>query len=144
MDKDEAIQLFERIRTALPHLSMDLRAADSNVDASMAIPVQSCLSFAVHLYLDSNALHMTAGEKLWLEWFPPDNQTVVEQYRDAALGVLSGEYRIVEYFRGTRAVKALLQRPNGDSWETIGTSGGLGRWRSWGARVSNVLQASRA
>ena len=92
------------------------------VDIKMDIPEQKGLKFKICLYLDNrDELHINAGDHFWLEWFPCTKPERVEQFTDAVIGLISGRYRILEHYRGKRAVKAELQAPNGDDWKTIGT-----------------------
>jgi hypothetical protein len=87
----------------------------------MRIPAQPGLRFDVELNLQNrDELHVSAGA-LWVEWFPCTHPAEAEAYFDAVAGLLSGRLRILEHRRGTRAVKAELQRPSGSDWETIAT-----------------------
>jgi hypothetical protein len=121
METSEASKLFESLRVALPALRMETEALNSGIDLSMRVPVQDQLPFEVDLALSNNVLHLTAGDALWLEWSPATDPAVVERYRDAVLGLLSGRYRIVEYGDGSVTVKAELQRPIAGEWDPLGT-----------------------
>ena len=103
------------------------------------IPQQNGMSFKVNLYLEGDELHLCAGDLLWLEWFPCNESEIVQKFFDAVRGVLTGKYRILEYYRFGRGVKALLQRPGSVGWETIGTSSSGMFPISWGIRTK-VLQ----
>jgi hypothetical protein len=118
------IRLFEEIRDAFPHLSMQLDLEPAQVDLDMDIPQQQGLAFNVNLNLQGDELHLSAGA-FWLEWFPSTNPEVVQAYREAVLSLVSGAYRILEHHRGGRPFKAELQKPIGASWQTIGT------WYGW-------------
>ena len=50
---------------------------------------------------------------------PCGKEDVSQQFVDAVCGLLSGEYRLVEYWRRGKAVKAELQRPIGDEWQKV-------------------------
>ena len=142
VDRVQVVRLFEQIRSRFPHLEMDLQLEHPDVDLNMDIPLQSGLGFEVNLNLQGDELHLSAGS-FWLEWFPCTDPGVVERYRDAVTGPLSGRYRILEYCLGNRAVKAQLQRQEGDGWCTIGTWGNLGLFVPWPRRkrvLQNVLQ----
>jgi hypothetical protein len=121
MDKKAAIQLLSDLQAAFPSLKSTLRRDDPNVDAMLATPAQEGFPFELCLYHVGDELHLTAGEGFWLEWFPSSWPKVVEDYREAASGLLSGRYRVVEYRRRGRPVKAYLQEPKGKRWRTIGS-----------------------
>jgi len=99
---------------------------------------QSCLAFDVILNLQGDELHLSAGA-FWLEWFPCTDLEVVARYQDAVTGLLSGRYRILESAIGNRVVKAQLQRPDSDRWQTIGTWCNLGVLLPW-PRSTQILQ----
>ncbi len=114
-----ALSTFEKIRSAFPALTMNLVFDDAHVDLAMDIPAQPRLSFTVDLNLQNrDELHLSASA-LWVEWFPCTNSKKVDQYFEAVSGLLSGRFRILEHWRGRRVVKAELQRPWKDGWETI-------------------------
>jgi hypothetical protein len=117
---------------------VELFLDDPAVDVSMDIPKQDGLDFDVNLNLQNHdELHLSAG-KLWVSWFPCTDPERVASYRDSVHGLLSGTYRIVEHYRGTRPVKAQLQRPDGEGWKTISTSSMLFAL-PWG-RSKRVIQ----
>jgi len=118
IDKDKMLEVFLRIRDAFPDLTMHFDVEPAQVDIYVAIPEQQGLAFPVDLNLQGDELHLSAGE-FWQEWFPCTQPEVVEQYVAAVSGLLSGEDRIVEHLRGTKVLKAELQRPNAAEWETI-------------------------
>jgi hypothetical protein len=120
VDRAAVVLLFDELRSAFPHLRMDLLLEHEHVDLMLDIPEQVGMDFAVNLNLQGDELHMSAGA-FWLEWFPCTEPAVVAEYRTAVLGLVAGRYRIVESWLGQRAVHARLQRPNGDGWQTIGT-----------------------
>ena len=138
VDQAAMIRLFEEIRDAFPALSMHLDPEPAQVDLNMNIPQQPGLAFDVNLNLQGDELHLSAGV-FWLEWFPCTRPDVVEAYREAVYGLVSGAYRIHEHYRGRRPFKAELQRPRAEGWETIGT------WYGWAwpfprRTVAKVLQ----
>ena len=138
VDTSAMIRLFEGIRDAFPWLSMRLDREPAQVDLSMDIPRQPGLAFDVNLNLQGDELHLSAGA-FWLEWFPCTRPDVVDAYREAVHGLISGAYRIREQYRGGKAFKAELQRPDRDGWQTIGT------WYGWAwplprRTVEKVLQ----
>jgi len=114
-----ALAIFGKIQTAFPKLAMDLHLHPEHVDLELLIPTQSGLTVPVKLNLQGDELHMNAAS-FWLEWFPCHNEVVQARYFRAVTGFLSGELRILEYRRGNRVVKAVLQEPDGNEWKTIG------------------------
>jgi hypothetical protein len=97
--------------------------ADPNVDVSVQIPAQPELGFEVNLNLqNADELHLAAAEMFWCSWFPSSDPAVRERYREAVTGLLSGQHRIVEYWRFGRPVKADLQAPSAQGWRTIARS----------------------
>ena len=114
---DIAREVLDEIRESFPDLEM--RYSESHIgEPELEIPSQPGLLFDVALYLYGDVLNMCAGS-FWGEWFPCRDSEVVSRYIDAVSGVIAGEYRIVEYTRNGRTLKALLQRPKGDGWENI-------------------------
>ena len=125
VDREAVIRLFQEIQAAFPRLTMKLERDHPHVDFNMDIPRQAGLQFDVNLNLQNiDELHLSAGH-FWLEWFPCTDEGIVNAFREAVCGVLSGEFRVLEHYRGKRAVKAELQRPSGEGWKTIGT------WSTW-------------
>jgi len=120
VDIQEVVQLFKEIQGAFPHLEMKLELRPPHVDLNMDIPKQQGLKFDVNLNLQGDELHLSAGH-FWLEWFPCTDEEIVKAFREAVRGVLSGEFRILEHYRGKRAIKAELQSHSGQGWKTIGT-----------------------
>jgi len=113
------LSTFERIRAAFPALAMKLDLHPQHVDLAMDIPAQPRLSFNVDLNLQNlDELHLVASS-LWVEWFPCTDPKKVDDYFEAVSGLLSGEFRILEHWRGKRAVRAELQRPSSGGWKTI-------------------------
>jgi hypothetical protein len=91
------------------------------VEISITMPVQPGLSHEVWLCLQNrDELGFSVGH-FYIEVFPCTKSGRVEKYLDAVTGFLSGKYRILEHYRGTRCYKAKLQRPEGDRWRTIAT-----------------------
>jgi hypothetical protein len=114
-----ALSTFERIRTAFPALTMKLDLHPEDIDLAMDIPAQPGLSFRVDLNLQNlDELHLVASA-LWVEWFPCTDPKKVEDYFEAVSGLLSGQFRILEHWRGKRVVRAELQRPHDGGWKTM-------------------------
>jgi hypothetical protein len=138
VDREAIVRLFRELQDAFPHLRMQLQLQDRHVDLNMDIPPQPGLAFFVNLNLQGDELHLSAGS-FWLEWFPCTRPAIVDQYRDAVTGLLSGRYRILEHYIGAWAVRAQLQRPEAEGWQTIGTWANLGAAVPW-PRRRRVLQ----
>jgi hypothetical protein len=114
-----ALSTFERTRAAFPALVMNLDLHPEHLDVAMDIPAQPGLLFDVHLNLQNiDELHLCAAA-FWFEWFPCTYPEKVEKYFEAVSGLLSGQFRILQYWRGKRVVKARLQCPSHGEWKTI-------------------------
>lgn len=135
-----ALCTFEKIQAAFPALSMKLDLHPAQLDLAMEIPAQSGLPFDVHLNLQNlDELHLSASA-LWYEWFPCTNPKKVERYFEAVSGLLSGEFRILEHWRGKRPVKAQLQRPSGGGWENVATWLDVSAVVPWPRKSYKVVQ----
>jgi hypothetical protein len=119
-NKENVIALFNAIISDFPNLSMRFEPDPKNVDVSIDIASQPGLPFDINLNLQGDELHLVAGS-IWNEWFPGTDPKVIEDYREAFYGLLSGQYRIVEQYLGTHLVKAKLQKPQHGKWNTIAT-----------------------
>lgn len=73
-------------------------------------------------------LHLNIGAHFWCEWFPCDQEAVVDEYRDAVEGFLDGRYRVVDYFKGHKCYKSELQGTENGRWQSVATSRHLGGW----------------
>ncbi len=113
---------IDQIRSKFPNMRVDVRKEASRVDAEARIPVQPGVAFPMSLSPQNrDELHLGAGH-LWLEWFPVGRQDVFEGFVDAVLGLITGNYRIVESYLFGAVVRARLERPNAvGGWETITT-----------------------
>jgi hypothetical protein len=118
---DIAFSTFERIRAAFPALAMKLDLYPKHVDLAMDIPAQPGLSFDVHLNLQNLDELCVEASAFWFEWFPCTKPKRVEEYFEAVSGLLSGQFRILEHWRGKQLAKAQLQRPSDGGWKTIAT-----------------------
>jgi hypothetical protein len=114
------------IRARFPTLHIDVEAEPRDVDALATIPAQGGLEFEVGMNLQNlDELHLTASH-LWVEWFPCGEPAVFQRFLEAAIGLISGQYRILESYVLGKAVKAELQRPIQEDWETVATWSNLG------------------
>ena len=139
-NKDIAMELFDRIREAYPSLAMNLDPEPGEVELSFAIPAQEGLEFSIALNLQNNdELHLCAGE-LWVSWFPCEKESVSERFYVAVTGLLSGQNRIVEHWRGKRCVKAELQELKRGRWQVLATSSGSLPFPFPWKKTTNVLR----
>jgi|ERR1700722_2474246 hypothetical protein len=135
-----ALSTFEKLKERFPALSMNLDLRHAHVDVAMDIPAQPGLSFKVHLNLQNrDELHLVASA-FWCEWFPCTNPKKVERYVEAVSGLLSGEFRILEHWRGRRPVKAHLQRPTDSGWKNFATWGDISVLVPWPKKTLKVVQ----
>jgi hypothetical protein len=117
---------------------MTVNETSRYVDVSAEIPAQPGLSLPVSLNLQNeDELHLNAAG-LWVSWFPCTKDGCVEDFVGAVCGLLSGKYRVVEFYRGARLVKAALQRPEAGDWANI--RGRLRLHLPFGAKSMRVLQ----
>lgn len=135
-----ALSTFERIRAAFPALAMNLDLRPEHVELAMVIPAQPGLSFPVDLNLQNlDELHLVASP-LWVEWFPCTDSKKVEEYFEALSGLLSGQFRILEHWRGKRVVRAELQRPDGRGWKDMANWLTLSVLIPWPPKTLKVVQ----
>jgi len=64
----------------------------------------------------------------------------VERYVEAVSGLLSGEFRVLEQWRGRRPVKAQLQRPSRGGWENVATWADVSAIIPWPKKMLKVVQ----
>lgn len=126
-------QAVQRIRGEFPSLRVDVTRDHPHVEAMAELPKQTGLDFEVSINLQNqDELHLNAGDHFWVEWFPCGDDEVFERFLQAAVGVISGEFRIVESFVLGRAVRAELQQPvAGGKWKRFATWGNLGCLVPW-------------
>jgi hypothetical protein len=115
----ETIKLLDQIRTAHPDLQMKLDTKPRQVDVELTIPAQEGLPFRVGLSLQGDELHLEAGDHFRAEWFPCNDAEVARGFSDAVNGLLAGRYRIVEYIRRGKTVRAELQAPEESGWQIM-------------------------
>ncbi len=111
--------VFAEIAKRFPSLQM-IENHDDPVEISISMPVQAGLSHKLWLCLqNSDELGFSVNGHFYIEFFPCTKPDRVEKYLDAVTGFLSGQYRILEHYRGTKCHWARLQKPEGDKWRTI-------------------------
>jgi hypothetical protein len=132
--------IVEHIQGAFPQLVLHATFDHPHLDADVTIPQQPGLVFPMNINLQGDELHLSAGS-LWVEWFPCTNPTIVAEFRDIVHGLLAGTFRIVEHDRAGVSVKADLQRPTAQGWQTIARWSKLHvpiPWRTTTRIVQNV------
>jgi hypothetical protein len=113
-----ASQTFEKIQNMFPNLTMTIDRDPEHVELSMDILKQPGLDFDINLNLQNeDELHISTKD-IWCEWFPLTDQ-VIEEYVDAAKGLITGEYRILKFSKAEKDYKSLLQKPIDNEWKTI-------------------------
>ena len=134
-----AEQAFSRIVAGSPELTVE-RHPNDQVEISIELPVQPGLKHKVWLALQNNdELHFSVGH-FWLEWFPCTKAAKVDAYVEAVRGFLSGRYRVLEHERKGKCLKAELQAPTLQGWETVGTWSKL-RAPSFAEVQFNIIRA---
>jgi hypothetical protein len=110
---------FVVIARRFPSLLM-VENHDDPVEISITMPVQPGLSHKIWLCLQNgDELGFSVDRHFYIEFFPCTKPDRVEKYLDAVTGFLSGRYRILEHYRGTKCYWAQLQKPEGGGWHTI-------------------------
>ena len=110
--------VFAEIAKRFPSLNM-VENHDDPAEISITMPVQPGLSYEVWLCLQNHDELCFSVGHFYIEFFPCTKPDRVEKYVDAVIGFLSGEYRILEHYRGGKCYRAQLQKPQGDHWRTI-------------------------
>ena len=116
-------QAVEGIHRQFPALHIEVIRDHPSVHAFAEMHVQPGLAFEVIVNLQNrDELHLNAGEHFWVEWFPCGEEQVFHRFMQAVIGVISGEYRVLETYVLGSAAKAELQRPNGHGgWQRVAT-----------------------
>ncbi len=111
---------FSEIQESFPDLLGRIdREPDGGLDLELVFPEQAGLAFEVVLNLQNvDELHLNAPG-LWVEWFPCTEPEVLTGYVDAVRGLIEGSHRILQHRRKGRLLKSYLQRPAGETWQTI-------------------------
>ncbi|MEQ8245177.1 hypothetical protein [Fulvivirga sp.] len=136
---DIAEKTFQKVQDTFPELNMTIDYEDEHVDLSMVILEQNGLDFDIHLNLQNDdELHISTAF-IWCQLFSAESSELVEFFFESVVGLISGEYRILQFVNKDKVYKSLLQKPNNENWETIYTD--HGRFRMPWTRVDkNVIQ----
>ena len=119
MKKEQILAIFQEIADLNKNLKNELALNPPHVDLEMNFPKQEGLKFNININLQGDELHLNASN-LWIEWFPCDDEKIKKEFIESVSGLLSGEYRMVEYLRGEKPIKTKLQKPENNQWKTIG------------------------
>lgn len=136
---DIAEKTFKEIQNHFPELTMTMDYEHEHVDLSMDIPKQNGIDFEINLNLQNeDELHIST-DYIWCQLFSAESQELVDFFYESVLGIIKGEYRILQFVKNDKVYKSFLQKPNGEKWETIYR--GYERFRLPWTKVSeNVIQ----
>jgi len=139
-----ARRVFEEIAASSLPLRCSIQADPiRELALTLDFEVQPGLLFPVSANLQNvDELHLNVGTFFWYEWFPCRDPAVTTAFRQAVHGVLSGEYRVVEFCRKNRPFKAELQRTENGAWKTVATSTSV-RPPSFTRARTRILQNTR-
>jgi TATA-box binding protein (TBP) (component of TFIID and TFIIIB) len=116
--KTIALDAFNKIKSHFANLKIIEELSDNNVDLSFNIPKQQGLDFDINLNLQTDELHMST-EFFSGSWFPIKHPEVISLFIDAVKGLITGDYRILQYWNGNKLLKSYLQKPADKDWKTI-------------------------
>ena len=119
---DIASKLFNDIQQSFPALIFT-KEENPHVDLSVTIPKQEGVLYETWLGLQNNDELSFGVRSFQLEWFPCTDKTNQDSFVEAVKGFLSGNYRILEHWKGNKCYKAELQKPIDHGWKTIGRWG---------------------
>lgn len=130
---------FKEMQNQFPNLLMTLDYDNNDVDLAMDIPKQNGLDFEINLNLQNeDELHIST-DYIWCQFFSADSEELVEKFYESAIGLINGEYRILQFVKDDKVYKTFLQKPKEDDWETIYT--GYERIRMpWIKVKKNIIQ----
>ena len=142
----QPIQIFDevasRLTTQFPAIQGDYSDPSLAFDRAFEMRKQQGLITDVLLNLQNeDELHLCIGPHFWCEWFPCNRAEVAEEYFDAVSGFIAGRHSVVDFYRGDRCSKSLLQRADEGAWKTVASSRHLGGggW-PWSRRRQHVIQ----
>lgn len=111
--RDIANKVFKEIQDDFPNLSME-----SSVDLELMIPIQEGNKYQIIIMLTFDEMCFGVSSGLFC-WYPITQTEMVVDFKEAIIGFMRGENRILEHFKGTWPHKALLQKPKDDGWATV-------------------------
>jgi hypothetical protein len=114
-----AEEAFRNIQRLFPNLTMTMDYNDKDVDLSMDIPKQDGIDFDINVNLQNeDELHIST-DYIWCQFFSAESPELVETFTHAVQGLISGDYRILQFVKNGKVYKSFLQRPENNEWETI-------------------------
>jgi hypothetical protein len=130
---------FKEIQKKFPDLTMIIDYENKNVDLSMTIPKQNGIDFEIELNLQNeDELHIST-DYIWCQFFSAESEELVNIFYESVIGLINGEYRILQFVRNNKVYKTFLQKPNGNNWKTI-YSGNERIRMPWTRVKENVIQ----
>ncbi|SHH06935.1 hypothetical protein SAMN05443549_1155 [Flavobacterium fluvii] len=112
---------------------------NENLDLSMDIPKQNGIDFEINLNLQNEDELNISTDYIWCQFFSADSEELVNKFYESVIGLINGEYRILQFVKNDKVYKSFLQKPNGNNWETIYR--GYERIRiPWTTVKENVIQ----
>jgi hypothetical protein len=140
--KETIIALCQELKTMFPNFEMKLdleptRAEGEDQALKLEIPKQKNLKFEVSIYVWTNSeedwryfLYLSVNQ-IGFAWSPFDengfvDMEVVHRVKDVVVGLLKGDYRVVETHRGVFCIEAEIQRSKNETWEALASSGPFG------------------
>tara|TARA_R110001592_G_scaffold239559_3_gene499504 strand:+ start:593 stop:1063 length:471 start_codon:yes stop_codon:yes gene_type:complete len=116
---DIAEKTFKKIQSYFPEMIMNMDYKHKHVELSMDIPKQNGLDFEINLNLQNDdELHIST-DYIWCQLFSAESDELVDMFYESVLGIIKGEYRILQFVKNDKVYKSFLQKPNGEEWETI-------------------------
>ena len=113
-----AHQLIATVARRYPNLEF-VPSERSAGELDWNIPVQPGLTADIWLsFSNDDEMHFSVDD-FHVSYFPITDAGPGENFVDAVSGFIDGTYQIVEHYRGSRCVRADLQKPNGDALEII-------------------------
>jgi len=109
---------MNNIKATFPNLATIDEFDDNNVDLSVNIPKQAHLDFDINMNLQTDELHIST-DYFNGSWFSIKSPEVVDLYLESVKGLITGDYRIVQYWNNNKLYKSYLQKPAGQNWETV-------------------------
>ena len=112
---------IELIRSKFPELQINVDLEEPNVHAVACLEEQPELDFDISIDLQNCDELAIIAESLWASYFPIGEEDSFEKFIDAIIGLISGNYRIVEYRVLGSLIKTTLEKPCGQEWLKIYT-----------------------
>ena len=131
--------MFKELKNGFLNLTMIMDQDNENLDLSMNIPKQIGIDFEINLNLQNeDELHIST-DYIWCQFFSADSEDLVNKFYESVIGIINGEYRILQFVRNDKVYKTFLQKPNGNNWETVYS--GYERMRMpWTKVKENIIQ----